>query len=770
MLLNLSRLTHSNQLRGLLAALIVIYAVIYGWLLISTDFLPYVMDNNETFSSLWHARSMHDFGFSKTFGLADEVFSPHPAAHPYVHSHQGNFPRIFAWMIYELGASSAESQIIVTTSTVGLGTIILMFLFFTKIANPVFGFLVCFIFMTDYLLFAQWQVVTYRVWYGFLLFLGLWSVEQAINAQSKGWLWLLGVTAASLLYFELVFAAYAGLFSFFWLLARTYKKPLTLLKIALWMVGGAAIGLSVFVAQAIGYLGLSNFLKDIHFTFSARNNIDNMTNLNADIVPFYESLHVIFWHNLQDRSSFSGWMPFIRSFTSFDWQIHTPLFSACLGVILLGGIVSMLPQRLNNQDSLLREKSIVSIDIFHSALMYILLSLNCFLLISNLNFVNGVLNPDSPVFKITLGSVFGTLLFVWASSAIAGRTPVIHIVILISTVVCVLINFPYFFDQEYAPLWQALQGNLNGVAGQTMFVSSIIVALGWMSASASLKHPSYPAHNLRGVFGYLCAGLLSYSIVFYLSPGYVYSGYLARLAPFTVFISDVLVALAIYITIAATYRFSLVVEADVYKYYRLSLCALSGGLASVFLGFWIALQLTYVRLMPPDHYSFLKALSLPPFVGASFVVNNYAAPVAAYTGNWAFFDPSISTGIQSYENDGAKLSSDQKYLWFADRDTNPDYRRPRYYVCMIAQNPSTVLAKIKKMYGMGTDHLGCSRLQLVRLADGKDSPTLGLRLVAIDSEGLKHRGFDSWAIIEFDWSSRLNELFDAQSLSLEGKR
>src|SRR4030095_12345844 len=150
--------------------LLAAYILLYGGLLLATDFLPYVLDNNETFSSLWHAANLFNFGVSQSWGLADETFSPHPEAHPYVHTHQGNFPRLFAFLIYIAGARTAEAQIAITTFTVGLAAIGLIYAFFARITNPWFAFTVCAVFMTDYLLFAQWHVVTYRVWHSFFLF------------------------------------------------------------------------------------------------------------------------------------------------------------------------------------------------------------------------------------------------------------------------------------------------------------------------------------------------------------------------------------------------------------------------------------------------------------------------------------------------------------------------------------------------------------------------------------------------------------------------
>ncbi len=99
-------------------------------LFVMGDGIPYVMDNNETFSSLNHALQPVEFDFFKSYGLADEAASPYPAAHPVVHSHQGNFPRLFAFLIYVLGARSAESQILVTTLTIGVASVLMAYAFF----------------------------------------------------------------------------------------------------------------------------------------------------------------------------------------------------------------------------------------------------------------------------------------------------------------------------------------------------------------------------------------------------------------------------------------------------------------------------------------------------------------------------------------------------------------------------------------------------------------------------------------------------------------
>src|SRR5688572_19106660 len=80
-----------------------VYMFVYGGLLIWADGLPYVMDNNESFSTVWHAQNMATQDVSRSFWLTDESYGVNSEAHPFVHSHQGNFPRLFGFLLYQLG-------------------------------------------------------------------------------------------------------------------------------------------------------------------------------------------------------------------------------------------------------------------------------------------------------------------------------------------------------------------------------------------------------------------------------------------------------------------------------------------------------------------------------------------------------------------------------------------------------------------------------------------------------------------------------------------
>jgi hypothetical protein len=132
-------------------------------------------------------------------------------------------------------------------------------------------------------------------------------------------------------------------------------------------------------------------------------------------------------------------------------------------------------------------------------------------------------------------------------------------------------------------------------------------------------------------------------------------------------------------------------------------------------------------------------------------VNNYAAPVAAFTGQWAYFDPAISRAVLSERGGRAHIAGDRKYLWFADRSTNTEYRRPEYFLCMIPQSPVSLRDRILRVRGQGVRLQGCRDLPLVRLATESGKSLRGMTLVDYDRTGLEEVGFESWAIVKLEW-------------------
>src|ERR1700738_3702848 len=116
--------------------LVCLHQLYFGWFLVKSSFVPYVMDGNETFSVWWHAHNLYTFSFWKSFGLTDESYGFDASAHPFFHTHQGNMPRLFGFLIYALGARTVEAQVLVTTLIIGNLTLYFCYASVAKMTRP----------------------------------------------------------------------------------------------------------------------------------------------------------------------------------------------------------------------------------------------------------------------------------------------------------------------------------------------------------------------------------------------------------------------------------------------------------------------------------------------------------------------------------------------------------------------------------------------------------------------------------------------------------
>lgn len=904
--------------------LLVLYCAVFGFLLVSTGGLPYVLDNNESFSSLWHARNIFEFGIGRSMGLADETFAYHSAAHPYVHTHQGNFPRLFALLIYALGARTIESQIAVTTFTVGVASILFAYRFFTKISNPLLAFITAALLITDYVLVAQWQVVTYRVWHMFFIFSTLLCVHGVGGPHRKRWLALTFVNYVCLFYFEFVYVAYVALFGGLYTAWLYRREKRTLLFAWSAQVGGAMLALSILTVQLILYMGWDDFLRDAYLTFIARNQYQNASAVLEQAAALSEKHHIAFWYNLSDGSAFRRIEYFAVSLLYYEFQIHTPflcmiaavlvgaylvrhwmqlrsrnwnssvgarraalgaLFKfplvVCIGVLslhllwvsskgyagttefvtamvacgvlavalmwtvavkrahaddgtrtsltvhdrivaslgplilliglpslffqythhetgprfsvlvaaylaLFGSLVAMLliPRRKSVRSTLVRrdDKDVGQAFFLYAALLTLLLA--CF----NDRLYLGM-QPEWPLFRVS------TLL--WLILCATG----LHIVVvnlvgrsghqrgfriiptadesrrikpfsLFIAVASAFVGLAWLlFYQKYDPLWQEIASRslipmalLQTICLITILLGAVMVAWPGVNCETIDELPAF-----RSIVAFLAIGFVAYAIVYYLSPGYIWTGYRFRLAPFSVFHTQLLLAIAFYVLVRCVqvfwrYSGNREAAANGQGFWRIIrtpgrvgakvACGLAAAVLCTLIAYWIAMQVTYMRLLPPNHFSVWKSLRERPYKGASFVTSMYAAPVAEYTGQWAYYDEGLADGLILFGQGASRLVSDDKYLWFADKKENPAYAKPQYFMCLISQSLPDVLTRLQKQQDSSSDEAGCSAQELVKLAKEGTDIYPRMELVAIDTEGKQRSGIDSWAIIKFHWEDQ----------------
>ena len=768
-----------------LAVVLGLYFAIYGTLLWVTGSQPFVMDNNESWSVLWHASNIANFSFSESFGLADESFSPAAGAHPFVHTHQGNFPRLFGFLIYVLGADTIEYQVAVTTFTIGAVAIWLGYRFFSGLVGPVFAFLVMALFMGDYLLFAQWQVNTYRVWQGFLLFATLNCVVGLGEARWRPYAGFTVATFAALYYSEIVFTAFVSAFSGLFAIVLYWHQFGKLFRFVLLSIAGGSLSVLLLVGQLVGYLGWDGFLKDIQLTFFSRNFAKDPDSLRMILERFYDQHNVAFWFNIGESSHLLSVSAFLRSFFRYDLQVLTPFLTfvmiAVLGAFSLAMLVeTRLWRFLSGWVSALLPSPMLGL----VPLWYLFL----------VNIPNGatfLANTDTqllvihPSLKITIlaavGSMILSALLIYVSKL--SSQPVEprenqRFMAVVAYLAMLTLYFLYqyrLFDNRFISITQELFDRWD-MLKLSLIALTLLVFLGAgliLSGARNMLGPQHGAQMAK-FFQFLSLGGLAYGVIYLIFPGYIYSGYLERTVPFTVFLvvpalaaTFFILGLVVYSTLGPLsgrvreFRESLrlglstwygaVSDSDVAKF-TVGVAALAGG--TVALGYWGVLQQSYVALFPPQHYDFLKIMRNKPYIGRTAVVNNYSAPVAAATGAWAYYDSVIEFGRVKLTREGYKLHRDARtYLWFADRKMNRDYLRPDLFVCMIPQSRAMVasILNLRKNAKAGETFSGCEATGLVSQALKNEKSSPGHRLLVLDREGLQQRGYAAWAVVEFNY-------------------
>lgn len=618
------------------AWLVVLFAYIglFGSLLLATKGLPYAIDNNESFSSLMHARHLYEGHIGDTKGLTDEVSAWHAAANPYVHTHQGNFPRLFAFVLYVFGARTIETQIVLTTFTVGLAALWLAFRFLCTIGPPLFAAIGCLILITDYGLFGQWQVDTYRVWYGFLFFGALFWVSHLDRYRKWPMLVCGAIAFAALFYGEYVYATFVGITAGCYGLVCYGRRIQLLLRCWLGILVGGAAAAGVLLAQLVAYMGWANVKLDIAYTLAARNMASDKA-FTELVDKFYRDHRIIFWNNYFDIANSRTLKAFATSFFEKHLQYYSPWIGLCTLVILAGALLGLL-RRTTHQD------------------------------------------PDSRNSgnRVARWSVF------FASRVLPG-------VVLAAIAVLVLRYLRPLFDDSSATLWSAALG-LEPPAWLGWLSYALASAIALTLAVAGTRRMVGSENGLVGLFSLSLCVVVAYAIVYRVFTGYIYSGYLNRQAPFLVFWTDIVLAGALYLVVETTRR----AFADSWNAQAPAALPLSGSVLLLsFAAAWFTLQLSYLIVVPPDSQAFLKLLSKRPFRGSSFVVNSYAAPEAEETHAWAYAETSLFSGRVRLGPDGYQVEHDRQYLWFADAESNKSYLKPDYG--LLIDQPASIEQALK---------------------------------------------------------------------------
>lgn len=324
---------------------ILLYLILFSIFLISTDGIPYILDNNESFSNLIHAENMYEFGIRNSFGLTDEATGLSAEAHPYVYTHQGNFPRFYSFLLYVVGFVSPESQIIITTFTIGILGIFLGYLFFSQKVSPAFSFIFSSLLITDYIMFTQWQVNTWRVWHCFFFFSSLICWDGFLQNKHRSFIFLMPFNFLCLAYTEITYSIFVSLICcglFFW---ATKKKKRFLLT-ALLAGAGLMLGGLILAIQNILFSGWEGFLTDLKYAFISRNNAQYMSPQEKyKIIEFYHNKGIVFWENFSSSRQVSALSYFFPYFFKI-YSYYPRLINAFSLILFLSPLAFLLKKKI----------------------------------------------------------------------------------------------------------------------------------------------------------------------------------------------------------------------------------------------------------------------------------------------------------------------------------------------------------------------------------------------------------------------------------------
>ena len=148
--------------------------------------------------------------------------------------------------------------------------------------------------------------------------------------------------------------------------------------------------------------------------------------------------------------------------------------------------------------------------------------------------------------------------------------------------------------------------------------------------------------------------------------------------------------------------------------------------------------------IPPNQISSIaEIISKPPLLGSSTVANTYAAPFAALSHKWSYFDDQFHLNKLLLKNDRYMLSNDnRKYLWLNDRNTNLDYQRPDYFICFRNKSLMTIVSMHTDLFK--DEYNFCSRLPII-LNIANNTGLMRNELIAKDKSPSS-----SWGIVKID--------------------
>lgn len=727
-----------NQYQLGLGIVIMFYCVIYLTFLISTNFLPYVFDNNESFSCLIHAKNMFDFGVAKSFGLTDEAIGSLSAAHPYVYTHQGNFPRFYTLILYWLGLHKVESQLFVTIFTVGLAGIFFCYHFFSKHVSNLFACIFCMLLMTDYLMFAQWQVNLWRVWHLFFFFSSFLCCHGLINKYRKTFIFLSILNFACLFYLELTYAVFVFLSVSSYIFFQKVSLRVKFYNVIIISIGGL-IGLSILVLQDIAFLGWNNFILDLNYTYNARIQISKSELGRQQILNFFAQKQIVFWQNFNSLEGLRNPKTFLYLFYRYCMLPYTPFITVSACIVTLSSLMSYWSEPNNKPGYFFSESPKNNLIFKLISGLFLFLSLLALTYISYPTMLGKFAYAREISKACSLVSIISFLLFISLTKhdkSRQGETISFFVLVIILSIIFYKLSL---FTQDLSPaLNTIIEKALDGKSWYPFIFGTLLLFLAPIYRQDS-RYTKNQNEIVQKLIPYVFSTAIGFFAAYLLLPGYIKTAYWNRYCCFSVFAHLTLYAWLFYTLSSYPIHFWLREMPKIGEHTIQPFSTYFKLFAALFLLFifsfcWLFLQKTYIRVFPANHYQqLIHALRDKYFFKRPFIANNYAAPYAYINNSWGYFDPDFGQSKLNKEGSNFQFQNNTSYLWFADGNINPIYKHPFFYLCFLNYNFDE----------LGGNYYGCGNISIIQAIRDNKGKLSGLKELRRDTST-----HDKWAIIQ----------------------
>tara|TARA_B100000767_G_scaffold275422_1_gene312284 strand:+ start:2936 stop:5068 length:2133 start_codon:yes stop_codon:yes gene_type:complete len=691
--------------------LLLCFTLVFLLFFFLSDGLFYGFDSNETFSSIWHSFNFLNYSFDLHKGLADETFSNLASAHSFIHTHQGNVPRILGILLILIGFESVQSHVIITFLILGLPTFYFLIKLLHKISNSKEYTYISIIFLfTNYILFFQWLFVTYRIWYFYLIFSSIYYIIQLDN--KRVYKFLLFLNLVFLYYFELIFALYLSLVLFFFILYLNNFSIKNVIKKYHIFLLAPIISLLVLSSQLILFYGVDSFIQDINYTFKTRN---TSLNINDQILNFYNKYFIVYWHNFLDQDH-----SFFKVFLKNDFKFYGLYF---ISIIAYGFLIPIKiyfssfidSQALSKKRDYLKHRTTLIVSV-----VFLLVLINNFIIFYAHN--SSIVNINIPIyiiFSITL-SLF-VIYYIYNHKIYFYKFIIFYLFL-------ILFSSFILFLKSYMS-----HNNLDLFTGSVY--SIILILFINLITFTSLKNISNIKIKYKNLFYLFLSFFVSIVIIYFLSPGYLWSGYVDRAAPFLIFAKFIFYGFSLF------FIYHLLSKTSLSENFLLRF--LSYALAATIIYIWLYSQYYLIKTYKYDNYSFLSVMHQKKYNNKKIISNFYPASYTFISKSSGFHDDLLTDREIIILDNKFYLTVDDKYLWLRGKKEN--YSMPDYLICNTNNIYATSNINYKKV---------CSNFDLIKNIDNYDFANIIEAEFFEDSNQQYYR----WVIVEFDYSKNFGGL------------